>query len=138
MRRAFLAIVLAGFASQLPAYAQTTDATTYKLTGSRIALGQDIRVERDEEVSNAVVVVGGDVTVDGRVRDGMVVVGGDITLSATADVRGDIVLVGGTLRRDPAARLSGSVNYVSFGDWARRNTWWVPSVNFGGIGRWLS
>ena len=138
MRKAVLALVLAGLTAHFPAHAQGTDTTTYKLTGSRIALGQNIRVERDEEVSDAVVVVGGNVIVDGRVRNGMVVVGGDLTLSATADVRGDIVLVGGVLNRDPAARHSGSINYVSFGDWARRNTWWIPTINFGGIGRWLS
>lgn len=122
----------------LPAFAQDPDTTTYKLTGSRIAIAQDIRVQRDEEVVNALVVVGGSVIVDGRVSDGIVVVGGDLTLSATADVRGEIVLIGGQLTRDPASRHSGSTNYVSFGEWARHNTWWMPTINFGGIGRWLS
>ena len=76
------------------------DTTTYRLTGTRIAFAQDIRIERDEEVTDAAIVIGGDLTVDGRVRDGIVVVGGDLHLASTADVRGDVVLVGGQLTRD--------------------------------------
>ena len=139
MRVALLTMLLAGLVSQAPAHAaQVNDVTTYRLTGSRIAFGQDIKVQRDEEVSNAVVVIGGSAAIDGRVRDGVVVVGGDLTLGPTADVQGDIVLVGGKLNRDPQARQSGSVNYVSIGDWSRQATWWLPQVNFGGMSRWLT
>ncbi|HEX8031263.1 MAG TPA: hypothetical protein VF491_22495 [Vicinamibacterales bacterium] len=122
----------------LSAYAQSPDATTYRLTGTRLAFGQDVRIERDEEVTDAVVVVGGSATIDGRVRDGVVVVGGNLHLGATADVRGDIVLVGGQLVRDPGARLVGDINYVSFGQWTQRNFGWWPTVRFGEFGRWLS
>ena len=141
MRKAFPAALLLSTAVvllvQSHAFAQS-DATTYRLTGTRIAFGQNVRVERDEEVTDAAVVVGGDLTVDGRVRDGIVVVGGNLHLSATADVRGDIVLVGGALTRDAGARLTGGINYVSFGEWSRRNFGWWPSVRFGEVGRWLS
>jgi hypothetical protein len=116
---------------------EPTPPTTYRVTGTRIAFGQDIRIERDEEVSDAVVVVGGSATIDGRVRDGIVVIGGDLNLAATADVRGDVVLVGGRIVRDPGAQLIGSVNYVSFGDWSRRNFGWLPAVRFGEFGRWI-
>ena len=90
------------------------------------------------EVSDAVVAVGGSVTIDGRVRDGVVVVGGNLHLSSTADVRGDVVLVGGQIVRDPGAQLLGGVNYISFGDWSRHNFGWLPTVRFGEVGRWLS
>ena len=139
MRSAFTATLLcAGLLWHGPALAQGADATTYRLTGSRIAFGQDVRVERDEEVSETVVVIGGSVTVDGRVRDGLVVVGGDLHLGPTADVRGEIVLVGGHLTRDEGARQSGSVTYVSFGDWSRHTSGWWPRPDFGEFGRWLS
>jgi hypothetical protein len=52
--------------------------------------------------------------------------------------RGEIVLVGGQIIRDPGAQLLGGVSYVSFGDWSRRNFGWLPSVRFGEFGRWLS
>ena len=139
MRKAFLTTIIAvGVLVPASASAQSPDTITYRLTGTRIALGQDVRIERDEEVTDAAIVVGGSLTVDGRVRDGVVVVGGNLYLSSTADVRGDIVLVGGTLTRDPGARLTGGVSYISFGDWARRNFAWFPSVSFGEFGRWIS
>lgn len=139
MRKAFLTTIIAvGVLVQASSSAQSPDTTTYRLTGTRIALGQDIRIERDEEVTDAAIVVGGSLNVDGRVRDGVVVVGGNLHLSSTADVRGDVVLVGGTLTRDPGARLTGGVNYISFGDWSRRHFAWLPTVRFGEFGRWVS
>jgi hypothetical protein len=73
-------------------------------------------------------------------REGAVVIGGDVHLLPTADVPGDLVLVGGTLIRDPGARVSGSVSYVSLGTWTRSIGIldWRPSVEFGSAGRWLS
>lgn len=138
MHKALLTVAAIGLLITARASAQTPDPTTYRLTGTRIAFGQDIRIERDEEVSDAVVVVGGSVTIDGRVRDGVVVIGGNLHLSSTADVRGDVVLVGGQMVRDPGAQLLGGVNYVSFGDWSRRNFGWLPTVRLGEVGRWLS
>ena len=138
MRRALLAAALAAVFVQGTAWAQTTDPTTYRLTGTRLAFGQDVRVERDEEVSDAAIVIGGSLTVDGRVRDGVVVVGGDLHLSSTADVRGEIVIVGGQITRDPGAQQSGSVNYISFGEWSRRGFGWLPIIRFGEVSRWLS
>jgi hypothetical protein len=138
MRNALLAGALAAVFVQGTAWAQTTDSTTYRLTGTRIAIGQDVRVERDEEVSDAAIVIGGSLTIDGRVRDGVLVVGGDLHLSSTADVRGDIVLVGGQITRDAGARQYGTVNYVSFGDWWRREFGWLPVIRFGEVSRWLS
>jgi hypothetical protein len=145
MRKSLLTVVLtgvvAGFIAPLTAFAQAGETASYRLTGTRLAFGQDIHIEKDEEVIDAAVVVGGSVVVDGRVRDGIVVVGGDLRLTSTADVRGDIVLVGGQLHRDAGARHLGSVNYISFGDWSRRTFGVIPTFNFGNFGdfgRWLS
>jgi hypothetical protein len=112
----------------------------YRTTGARVAIGRSIRIAADEEVTDAVVVVGGSLRIDGRVRDGVVVIGGDVDLGPQSDVRGDVVLVGGRLTRASGAQLRGSVSDVSFGDWG---TWsWggftVPRVRFGEFGGWLS
>lgn len=141
MRRALLTLVLACLVAPVSVFAQATEVTTYKLTGARIAIGQDVRVERDEEVTEAAVVILGSLTVEGRVRDGIVVVGGDLHLGPSSDVRGEIVLVGGKLTRDAAARQVGTINYVSFGEWSRFATAWFPRFSFGGFGEfrhWLS
>lgn len=138
MRKAVLTLAAIGLLVHAHTYAQSTDeVTTYRLTGTRIAFGQDIRVERDEEVTDAAIVVGGNLDVEGRVRDGIVVVGGNLHLSPTADVRGDIVLVGGTLTRDPGAQIAGGIDYVSFGEWTRRNFGWFGTVRFGEFPRWI-
>jgi hypothetical protein len=138
MRKSLLTILAVGLLVNARSFAQSQDPTTYRLTGTRIAFAQDIRIERDEEVTDAVVVVGGNVTIDGRVRDGVVVVGGNLHLSSTADVRGDVVLVGGEIVRDAGSQLLGGVNYVSFGNWSRRHFGFLPTVRFGEVGRWLS
>lgn len=118
---------------------QSDEVRVYRMTGARIGIGQNIIVERDEEVRDAVVVVGGSLRVDGRVRDGIVVIGGDVSLGPTADVRGDVVLLGGTLTRADGARLSGTVSDMRFGHW--RASW--PQVSFDPwpnreLGRWVS
>jgi hypothetical protein len=135
-----LTVAALGLLLHVSAFARTQpqETPTYRLTGTRIAFAHDVRIESDEEVTDAVVVVGGNVTIAGRVRDGVVVVGGDLQLMPTADVRGDVVLVGGQLIREAGSQMVGDVNYVSFGDWSRRNFGWWPSVRFGEFGRWLS
>lgn len=141
MRQALLTIGVLALLVPSASFAQQPSpddsTTTYRLTGTRLAIAQDVRIERDEEVSDAAVVIGGNLNVDGRVRDGIVVVGGDLHLSATADVRGDVVLVGGTLTRDPGSRQVGNVNYVSFGRWWSREFGWWPTVRFGEFSRWV-
>jgi hypothetical protein len=140
MKKALLAFAAASVLLQGTTRAQTpsTEPITYRITGTRIAVGQDVRIERDEEVTDAVVVVGGNLIIDGRVRDGVFVAGGDIHLTSTADVRGELIVAGGSITRDAGARHVGRVSYVSFGDWWHREWSWWPTVRFGEVGRWLS
>ncbi len=138
MRVAVVTMALAGVLAQPLLAAQITQGQTYRMTGSRIAIGQDVRVEADEEVSDTLIVIGGAATIDGRVRDGVLVVGGDVHLGPRADITGEIVLIGGHLIREEGARHFGRVNYVSFGDWWRQSTPWLPRLTFGEFGRWVS
>lgn len=96
---------------------QVAPVRVYRMSGSRLALGRTVVVARDEEVRDAVVVIGGSARIEGRVRDNVVVLGGDVQLGPEADVRGDVVLVGGTLLRAPGARLSGAVSNIHGGQW---------------------
>lgn len=112
----------------------------YRTTGTRIAIGRNIHVPVDEEVNDAVVVVGGSLRVDGRVRDGVVVVGGNLDVGARSDVRGEVVVVGGRINREAGAQIRGRVSDISFGEWS---TWTLgglslPVVDFGDFGRWLT
>jgi uncharacterized RDD family membrane protein YckC len=85
----------------------------------------------DGDVSDAVVSIGGDTRVTGTAVDVVAVLGsvylngrasgdvvatlGDVELGPEAEVGGDVVVVGGTLKRDPAAVIHGGVqNVMSF------------------------
>jgi hypothetical protein len=147
---AAVVLLLAAFStvgSQEPSRPSTSSSSqapespqVYRTTGARIAIGRNIHVPVDEEVSEAVVVVGGSARVDGRVRDGVVVVGGNLDIGARADVRGEIVVVGGRVLREPGAVVRGRVSDISIGDW---RSWTIggvslPIVDFGDFGRWLT
>lgn len=127
-------------AAEPPAGEPLPPPVTYRITGTRLAIGQDVRIAADEEILDGVAVVGGNLRVEGRLREGAIVIGGDVHLLPTADVPGDLVLVGGTLIRDPGARVTGSVSYVSVGQWSRSIGLfdWGPRLSLGETGRWLS
>ena len=94
----------------------------------------------DEEVQDAVVVIGGSLRLDGRVRNDVVVIGGTLDLGPQAEVRGDAVVVGGGINRAAGARVYGGINNVAIGDWG---TWrlggvYLPTFDFGDFGRWFA
>jgi len=125
-------------APEEPAVSQRGEQTrTFRReTESRVAIGRTVRVEADERVRNAVVVIGGSAYIDGYVGDAVVVVGGIARLGRDADVRGDVVVVGGSIDRQPGARVSGEVNVVDFGMPDFDIDRLLPKVWFPRIGRW--
>jgi hypothetical protein len=103
-------------------------------------VGKSITVAEDEEVSDAVVALGGHIRIAGRVRDDVVAIGGSVELLPTADVRGDITALGGSVTVAPGARHSGAVHRAD-GDWPRG--WGGPLfagswLGLGGATRWLT
>lgn len=112
----------------------------YRTIENRIAIGRSITVAADEEVTDAVVVIGGSVRVDGRIRNNLVVVGGNADLGPQSVVRGDVVVVGGRLNREPGSQLRGSVSDISLGEWApwQFGNWYIPAFDFGDFGRWVA
>lgn len=91
--------------------------------GTILQAGGDVTIPQ-ADTAEAVIAIGGNVTVAGTVRTSIVAVGGDVRLDRTAVVGsamqpGDtsIVLVGGTLTRAPGAQVTGQVSNVS-GSWA--------------------
>ena len=73
------------------------------------------------EVSDSAVTVLGDTYIDSKMHGNAVTVLGNIELGPHAEIDGDVVAVGGTLQRDPAAIVHGSVQNVF-------------AVNFGSVG----
>jgi hypothetical protein len=120
-----------------PESRQPTEFPVYHTTSNRIAIGRSITIAPDEEITDSVVVIGGSVRVEGRIRNELIVVGGDATLGPKSLVGGDAVVVGGRLMREPGAQLRGSVSDVTFGDWI---PWRIemPAVEFENAVRWIA
>lgn len=66
-------------------------------------------------VGEGVVALFGNVYVDGEVGQDVVAIFGNVQLGPKAVINGETVSVGGTITRDPAARLLGGQQQVAFG-----------------------
>ncbi len=64
---------------------------------------------RGNEWRGDVAVRNGPVLIEGRVQGAVLVVNGDAALTETAEVTGDLFVVGGTVSRAPGARVGGEV-----------------------------
>ncbi len=112
---------------------------TVQAGDSGFALGGSIHIAAGEVARDDVVVVGGNVRIDGRARRDVVVIGGTLVINGEvggsvscvggtlelgpgAHIEGDAVVVGGSLRRHATARIDGEVVNVSItypgGQWA--------------------
>jgi hypothetical protein len=111
-----------------------------RANGDRVRVFGDVTVEKDEEVTGQVIAVLGSVRIDGEVGDQVVAVLGSVELGPTAIVGGDIVSVGGRIRREPGAQARRGVTEVSLGDsglGVHLGPWfdgWGPFMSFGSFG----
>ncbi len=119
--------------------AQDAPTRGRRSTGDRIRIFGDAYVGPDEVVAGQVVAVLGSVRVDGEVGDQVVAVMGSVDLGPKAVVRGDVVSVGGRVRRAAGAQVRGEINEVAIGpngvvtgpmemDWPG---WWGPMAIIG-------
>ena len=101
----------------------------------RVRIFGDITVREDEYVDGQAVAVFGDVTVNGELRQEAVAVLGSVVLGPKAVVHGDVVSVGGRVRRSEGSRVDGAVTEVSFADTGIRVEPWVGRpINVFGFG----
>jgi hypothetical protein len=99
--------------------------------GDRVRIFGDVAVREGETISGQVVAVFGSVRIDGEVGDQVVAVLGSVDLGPKAVVHGDIVSVGGRVRRAEGADVRGGVTEVSLQD-ASTNARLAPWL--GGLG----
>jgi uncharacterized RDD family membrane protein YckC len=92
--------------------------------GDVVSVFGDTRVTG--EVRDSAVAVLGSTYIDGKVDGDAVAVLGDMELGPHAEIGGNVVAIGGTLRRDPAAIVHGGVQNVftgNFGHMGWLRTW---------------
>ena len=127
-------------ASRPQASEPETTRRSRRSSGDRVRIFGDVRVNTDEQVSGQVVAVLGSVHIDGEVGDQVVAVLGSVDLGPKAIVRGDVVAVGGRVRRAEGAQVRGGVTEVSLADAGGHidvGPWlggWGPIYLFGGFG----
>jgi hypothetical protein len=74
--------------------------------------GRNITIEKDKTVDNAVA-LGGQITVNGRVRKNVVAVGGSVVLTGSCVVEGKVISVGGVIVTGSGARVYGEVTEIN-------------------------
>ncbi len=83
-------------------------AKQWKVIGRSVfKMGSDFEVADDELVQGDVVVVGGTLTVSGKVLGKAVAVAGNLNIEDSGEVKGDAVSIGGNVTRSGNAQISG-------------------------------
>lgn len=96
--------------------APDTPAEEVKVDPSgEIKIFSDLHIPEGEVRSGAIRVIGGNLTVAGRVTGRITVLGGDVELLPTAQIDGTIVALGGRITRSPEAQVEGDVFEVNRG-----------------------
>jgi uncharacterized RDD family membrane protein YckC len=70
----------------------------------RTIFGSDAVLAEGDAVNN-MVVIGGSAEVNGQVRGDLVVIGGSVTMGTNAEVRGSLVVIGGSLDAPPGVQV---------------------------------
>ena len=86
-----------------------------------VRFGRNVHVHADEIVRGDVLLLGGELRVDGEIQGGAVVIGGDIHAGPEARIGGQAVAVSGRVSSAPGAELHGAVSLsvLSGPLWAR-------------------
>ncbi len=88
----------------------------WKIIGSSVfKTGPSFTVQGNELVKGDVVLVGGDLEIDGKVLGKVVCLGGDVRLGPESVVEGDAVSLGGDVLREEGSSVGGKV--IDLGRW---------------------
>jgi hypothetical protein len=81
-------------------------------TTSIVKINSDVVIEEDTKVRN-VIVIGGQITVNGTVEQDIVAIGGSAVLTRTAIVGGDVVVLGGIIAMGKGADVRGTLTEIN-------------------------
>jgi len=63
-----------------------------------------------------IISISSDLNIAGKVKGSVISLWGDVNLADTAQVDGDLIIIGGRLKADPKARISGRIRKLSTGE----------------------
>lgn len=95
-----------------------------------VKFGSDVNITK-EMVVDEVVVIGGDISVAGRVNNNVIAVGGSVDIASGAFVGKEVVVVGGSYLKGPDSTVKGDVTQVHIPSF-------VPFVNTMLRGGWVT
>lgn len=75
--------------------------------------GKSIIIDDGERIASDIIIISGDVTVNGTVDGDVVVIGGDIYVNSTGYIRGDATSIGGRVKKEEGAKVAGTTVSVS-------------------------
>lgn len=117
-RRLLLLASVALLAASSQAWAQQASAVRVRVgevhEGDLVVLGRDAVVEG--VLAGTLVAVGGTVRVAGRVEKDVIAFGGDVVLESGAQVRGDLLAVGGVVRSADASHRAVGGRVLTVGE----------------------
>lgn len=94
----------------------TADPQDIKIDESgEIKIFSDLTIPAGEVRTGKLRVIGGDLTVAGTVTGRITVIGGNVKILSTAVVEGAIIALGGTVTKDPEAKVTGEVVEINSG-----------------------
>lgn len=97
--------------SLLFCFATTVQADTINI----VKIGSDVVIEESTKAHN-VLVIGGQVTVEGVVENHIVAIGGSVVLTKTAMVGGSVFAIGGIIVRGRGAEVHGNLTEINADD----------------------
>ncbi len=77
--------------------------------GDIVKIGSGYTVAEDETIYGDIVIIGGGLTINGRVNGSAVVIGGSMYLASTSVIEGDAVVIGGILQQEPGSIVKGDL-----------------------------
>lgn len=83
--------------------------TGESLVGDTVVAGGTLVLGEGAEHRGPLTVLAGEARISGRVMGDLMILGGEATLTDTAEITGDVAAAGGSVTRDPAAVVLGSV-----------------------------
>lgn len=79
---------------------------------SVVSMGGDIKVEG--RIEKSIIMIGGHLRIDGEVKEDVICIAAQVELGSGASIKGDFLVIGGTLERDPLSKVKGEFFYFRF------------------------